>query len=297
MEENYNILGRNIKKMRESWGETLLDLSLFLETSTSAISQWESGKRIPSHQILEKIAIRYQTTVDCLLSKDLSYFPSMVDYFVKLKEDYDSLQEEGKLLFPIFKLEQSEENSMFTEALSIHKKLFGKNSGAVSSFEIEIMFNNYQQLFEVDRILAAGANILSLIFLCVDTSQIAPVFEEFSEYIKQKAGRNKEKSAKFFLVNYYLDSQLENNQEEVDLEPQEIDEEVLGVIKELRSDIQWSPVGDYYFALRYLYGFSNNNFSRIMNREMGAQLLADLAVLDNQYASSWLRFIEKILIK
>ena len=71
-------LGQNIRELRHSWGESLLDLSLVLNKNTSTISQWESGKRTPNNEILYQIANHYKVTVDELLNGDFSDLPSKV---------------------------------------------------------------------------------------------------------------------------------------------------------------------------------------------------------------------------
>ncbi|HFR3771687.1 TPA: helix-turn-helix domain-containing protein, partial [Streptococcus suis] len=68
-------LGQNIRELRHSWGESLLDLSLVLNKNTSTISQWESGKRTPNNEILYQIANHYKVTVDELLNGDFSDLP------------------------------------------------------------------------------------------------------------------------------------------------------------------------------------------------------------------------------
>ncbi|MGZ7236630.1 helix-turn-helix domain-containing protein, partial [Streptococcus pyogenes] len=68
---------------------------------TSTVSQWENGKRIPSNEVLSKIALRYQVTLDDLLNRDYSDSPTMVDFFVKLREKGGGLLNDLRLLFPI----------------------------------------------------------------------------------------------------------------------------------------------------------------------------------------------------
>lgn len=64
---NDNILGKRLKSLREDSGMSRAELSLQLNTSISAISQYETGSRIPSDDIKIAIAKIFNVSVDYLL--------------------------------------------------------------------------------------------------------------------------------------------------------------------------------------------------------------------------------------
>ena len=111
--------GANLRNIRNCWGETLVDLASILDTNVSTVSQWENGKRTPSNDILKLLSLHYQVTIDDLLYGDFSEFPSMVDYFVNLKDGGDALIKEGMRLFPLFATESEKEDARFLKALEI----------------------------------------------------------------------------------------------------------------------------------------------------------------------------------
>lgn len=61
------VLGVRIKELRECTGLTQLELAKHLNVSNSALSQYESGQRIPSDDIKIKIAEFFNVSVDYLL--------------------------------------------------------------------------------------------------------------------------------------------------------------------------------------------------------------------------------------
>lgn len=60
-------------------------------------------------------------------------------------------------------------------------------------------------------------------------------------------------------------------------------------IKSLKSDKNWSDLGDYYLALCYTNGLIDTSLSVEMNVTMGIQLMIAYAQLDNKYAKMFLR--------
>lgn len=64
---NENILGKRIKYLRERKDISQIDLAKYLNIGNTTLSQYESGKRIPSDQIKLKIANYFNVSVDFLL--------------------------------------------------------------------------------------------------------------------------------------------------------------------------------------------------------------------------------------
>lgn len=67
MEEN--ILGKRIKELRESKDVSQLELSKHLNISNTTLSQYETGKRIPSDEIKIKIAQYFNVSIDYLFGQ------------------------------------------------------------------------------------------------------------------------------------------------------------------------------------------------------------------------------------
>ena len=72
-----NIMGRRIKKLREERELSQLDLSKILNVSTSSLSQYESGNRVPSDDVKRNIADYFQVTMDYLVGRTDQPFASV----------------------------------------------------------------------------------------------------------------------------------------------------------------------------------------------------------------------------
>ena len=69
---------RNLKELRGKRNHTQKDLSEILHVDKMTVSGWETGRKEPSFEILQKIAEAYDTSVSALLSAgDDSAFPTI----------------------------------------------------------------------------------------------------------------------------------------------------------------------------------------------------------------------------
>ncbi len=74
---NNNIFGKRLKLLRENSNMSRLELSTQLNTSLSAISQYETGSRIPSDDIKISIAKLFNVSLDYLMG--LSSMPNDIN--------------------------------------------------------------------------------------------------------------------------------------------------------------------------------------------------------------------------
>ena len=65
---------------------------------------------------------------------------------------------------------------------------------------------------------------------------------------------------------------------------EEFDDFTFELIKALKSDLDWSDLGDYYLGMKYLLGMVDSGFSQEMNKTIGTQMLLAQVQLDNKYA-------------
>jgi transcriptional regulator with XRE-family HTH domain len=63
---NAVMIGKRIKELREGRKETMDDLSNAVDTSSSAIAMYETGKRIPRDEIKIRIAEHYGVPVESI---------------------------------------------------------------------------------------------------------------------------------------------------------------------------------------------------------------------------------------
>ena len=64
----------------------------------------------------------------------------------------------------------------------------------------------------------------------------------------------------------------------------EIDNLLIELISELKLNEQWSQLGDYYLALRYVLGLIDTGYSDEMNQIIGTQMLIAFSQVENKYS-------------
>ncbi|WP_084331275.1 helix-turn-helix domain-containing protein [Ruminiclostridium cellobioparum] len=69
-----NILGNNIRKLREKYELTQIEFAKILNISNTTLSQYESGNRIPNDEIKLKIADYFKVSLDYLLGREINNF-------------------------------------------------------------------------------------------------------------------------------------------------------------------------------------------------------------------------------
>lgn len=108
------MLGQKIKDLRVSKGLKTQDLAVEIGVNQSTISNYESGLRTPSLEVLLKIAEFFEVSTDYLLGHNpdqklykeieavLAYKPELLEFFKGLKdrEDLKRLFKESKDLSP-----------------------------------------------------------------------------------------------------------------------------------------------------------------------------------------------------
>ena len=67
---NSEIFASRFKSLRLNAGVTQTEISKFLGITKATVSYYESGKRVPSHSVMKKIAGYFKVPVDYLLGMD-----------------------------------------------------------------------------------------------------------------------------------------------------------------------------------------------------------------------------------
>ena len=272
MEEN--ILGKNIQYMRKLNGETLDELGFALNMTRSAIKDYESGRRKPNPDILKKICKRYGKTVDEMLNVKLYE----LERFDSTKiVDIDEIFNAVSIVLPIAVSKEAYENDSFFKGMTVVKEML-----AMTSIGVIEGIKYFAEASEAG-IYEATANILWCLFFwwnlsCTGmsgqqkfNSRLISNQVDWKEMMYETR-KNKKKS-----VNEQLEF-IEN-----------YDELINELIKELKGTVQSAPLGDYYLALRYVFGMVDTGLSDEMNQAVGMQMMISFARLDNRYALDFLK--------
>lgn len=279
MKDN-NLLGRNIQRLREIHGDTLENLGDAIGFAKTTIKGYENGSRKPDPDTVKTIANYYGKTVDELMHTDLTSLEKIDVQQVSLSSTVETF----KKIMPLFYSEEAMNNASFKKGYDLSQKILS----AFASGEIlrGTIITDVTELFaqatNETEAPEAIANLLWSIF--VWWSQIFDAKEML-------ALQNKLLSKRIDMIE--LSREIKNVSPEVESRRQgfisDIDELLCGSIKSLKSDKDWSDLGDYYLALRYTNGLVDTALSVEMNVTMGIHLMIAYAQLDNKYAKMFLR--------
>ncbi|MBU2702269.1 transcriptional regulator with XRE-family HTH domain [Sporomusaceae bacterium BoRhaA] len=113
------IFAKRIKQLREEKGDSQESLAAIFNYSKQAVSNWEVSGKIPRHKVLEKLAERYNISIDYLIG--FTDDPQPTKNAVKQKKPRDLIkileQEEYTLNGQIASQEDREKLAKIVEAL------------------------------------------------------------------------------------------------------------------------------------------------------------------------------------
>lgn len=281
-----NIIGKNIKHLRMMRGETMDELGSVLHVTKSTVEGYESGRRLPDAKKLEVIAKYYGKTVDEMMHNKI-YEIDGVDStkIVEMKE----LLNVFLRIFPLIETEKAYENEAFSKGMK----------------EIREMLNLIYNGEEVD------GNIISEICECFEDAIEAEVIECVANMIwcifflwtQQYADIDKMRKIQHRIVNKQVDwkeliyENQKNNKAVSDQRKRfivDFDESLFGLISILKETEQWSQLGDYYLALRYVFGIVDTEYSEEMNQLIGLQMLLAFVQIGNKYALDFFKSSSEI---
>jgi transcriptional regulator with XRE-family HTH domain len=278
MKDN-NLLGRNIQRLRVIHGDTLENLGDAIGFSKSTIKGYENGSRKPDPDTVKTIANHYGKTVDELLYTDMTSLEKIDMQQISLS----STVEIFKKIMPLFYSEEAMNNASFKKGYDFSQRILSAfTSGeTLKGTTITDVAELFAQATNETEAPEAIANLVWSIFLW--WSQL---FDE-KEMLKLQ---NKFLSNKIDMIE--LSREIKNVSPEVEGKKQgfisDTDELLCESIKNLKSQKNWSDLGDYYLALRYTNRLVDTDLSAEMNVTMGIQLMIAYAQLDNKYAKTFL---------
>lgn len=278
-------IGENIRKIRNSWGETQKNLGDAICTSDTAIANYERGDRQPSMEVLQLIASRYGVTVDQLIHGDFSESDNRVSSITSQK-----VISYLESVLPIIQSDTAKEDPFFKCGFDMTIRFWTelkKLCSPVLMSNLTTALEKYRQSLAEYATVESAANILWVLFL---TFQLLP-----DEHIQRvgEAVLNGEGKKKDFTKNYLLkdiDATSEFNQRRKQKFILENHDLIIDMIKLLKNSQKYAALGDYYLALQYVLGIVDTDYSNEMNQSIGMALMTSLLELENPYAFT---FIDK----
>ncbi len=280
MEDNQ--LGKNLKHLRKIHGETLKDLADNIFLAQSTIVGYENGERKPDYQKLVAIAAHYGKTVDEILYTDLTGLKP-ININDKSLSDMNGLY---KKLIPLFSSDEVMNNKNFRKAYHLCERVleaFSKNEYLNGHIIVEIL-EGFLQAAEETEAPEAVANVMWSVFLWWSQSNDPKQMLSWQNRLMSKRidmnhfMQEYQKSQKTPEINEKKKSFLQNFKEVIN-----------EMIRCLKSNVEWSELGDYYLALSFLLNMVDTELSSEMNKTIGMQMLLAYAELGNQYAIQFIR--------
>lgn len=277
-------LGKNIRALRNAYGETQEELGIAINVEKNTISHYENGKREPSMEILREIAKHYIVSVEEMTSSDLSGIGSItVDNKVFIRRiDY---------LLPLVSSESAMKNTDFKKAYESHKRLYNFIRESNFDYDIpDICFEEYNKAMDENAIeCEVAANLLALFYLVIVSLKTFPIiYQNQTAALMQVFA--KDKHLKEILEN--RDDDFFNDVKEyvAELYDTELVEYMEGFKKTIKKSPEWSDLADYYLALQYAWSIVDNDLELAFNSRIGTEMMKAFASVGNKYAENFLLF-------
>jgi transcriptional regulator with XRE-family HTH domain len=285
MGESYR-LSENLRSLRRAFGETQEQLAEALHVVKNAVSNYESGARVPNERITKNIADHFMISVEELAYGDYS----SID---KILVNKNTFWEKIDGFVPIVTSTKALGNGDFKKAYDAHKAFY-----SYLALTKQEAFNNIDAFWEgylvavkdTDIKAEAAANLLGLWYLVKLMMKSIPY-----ALAKQPAALvqivNKDKAVRECIESMdssFLADTKELLEEIDDDETRAFMNELLTFVKKSKG---WSELADYYLALQYIWNLVDNDLGWGFNQRIGVEMMKAFANVGNHYASGYFKLI------
>ena len=281
--KEYYKLPSNIRGLRKAFGESITDLALAIGVGNTAVSNYELGERIPDRDVLKRIAKHFHITEDELVHGDYSNMKPMYNDAI-LDQQYNISMVEK--ILPYLCTPEALENDNFKQAFALDEKIFDcikQASSDLADDALEKCIEYYSAAID-EKVIEASANLLRQMFLIgMITCWMNPKFIESYDNIK-------ESPQKLVQAMYLTDCDDEPDQEWLQQREAFLEEYELPIvlnIYRLKHSKEYAELGDFYMALRYIFGMVRNGNSPELNSTIGYQMMSEFSMLGNIYADKF----------
>jgi transcriptional regulator with XRE-family HTH domain len=286
-----NKIAKNIKNLRQAYGETQQELADTINVSVSAIANYEKGDRQVDLQKLQAIATHYRCTLEQLVRVDISSHQLHDSSF-----EYSTLIEVLKGLLPLFCSDKALSNDAFKRAYESTLRMWEavERSEEPTSELVDACFDNYEDALGEPQTVELIANFLNLLFLFALGITADENDVRIDDAIRKSRIRGESVKKKLFLRNREHDSNSDNVKEKLihDDLIHDFYELTTPIIQKLMAHPEWVDLAHYYISLRYFTGLVVNDFSDDFNNVIGMEMMKSLVLLGNSYAENLVSFLE-----
>ena len=275
MEENWKILGKNIKFLRKRQKETQKELGDFLHISHQYVSQFENGKRNPL-PYLSKIAEHYNVP-ETLLDQEIT------EEMLKPAFEYIQNMDVVKTFCNMFiRFKAPRENIDFNFADKDYQYIL---EGTATPEKMKRCRERYFDAYKKAFIFEGAANALHVMLLeylslsgildlTLDLNNIT--MAEVVANVQKKKGNHSPKARKFI---------------------KETEEMFTDCLKALRSDFrkEGTLIAEYYLMLKYMLNMSDEDYDLEDNASIAWCYCDDFCKLGNKYVLEFAKPILELL--
>ena len=286
-----SMIGTNIRVLRKIFDETQEELALVLNVGKTTISQYETGKREPYIDTLEKIADHYMITVDVLTSYDLS------DQQYKIEINEDVLLNRMVEMTPYFSSDKSKKNEYFCQAFKLHKRIMNKIPyiGLGWYSLINKCLQEYMEAYKDNEIKdIVAANILSICTIALYFSRSLIYFIDNAAvmYTKYIEGVDQ---LKYDLEDIPRETKSVIDKLQVISSNPEYTELIDKMYMDIKSSNRFIDLAYYYIALHYVLNIVDNDYDWKNNQHIGMEMMESFGTINNKYAIRFLEYMSELL--
>lgn len=298
--KNLTTLAKNIKALREAFGETLKDLANIVGYDPNTVHYYETGRNEPDDETKSKIAMHYGVTVSELMHSDLTNID-------KIHIDWLAFYRNLRTIFPIVSTENALNNESFAKAYRLHNNAYNKAKNLQieelidpktrNDFwytfgyilgEAETHYNNALKNNRIEQ--ETAANLLAILYLTLIIFKEGLVFDELKN----------NQYAPITLISKQSPSykKIINNTEPLsDEEKKTISEEINS--KESRGEIEklktvakkkYNDLVYYYTALQFVFDLVENDLEPFFTERIGGEMLEAFESIGNKYAANYMNY-------
>ena len=271
--KNLTTLAKNIKALREQFGESQEELALILELkSKSTICQYENGTRIPNLIVAGRIAEHYRISCDDLIHRDFSnaVFYEKEEYCAK--DHYSDLTK----MFPLATPDESSADSFFINGFKAHQEFYNRiNEHKNIRWEhIGKILDNYCESQDINVTI----NIVALYML------LKVILEKPDGNIKLD---DKFDTQQLLRERYLYDPYSEYSfrmDEEESFNNEDLNSFLIEGLEYAHESDKHRDLYEYYIALKFILNITDNEIGRDACVRVGEILLRELGNTGNTYA-------------
>ena len=274
------MIAKNFKFLYKHFKDKQEVLAKMFNVPQSNISGYINGTKPIPTDILHKIAIRYDVSVDDLVNKDIS-----LDFDTPQTIELKDTMNFGESMFPILTSNVAKTNDNFNRAHNILLDTLRLDTldafyGKINILEHAITL--FQKAWDESKSYVALSNCLATILLIYAFYSQRGI-RIGQELIKKGSLSTFEIESSFLrdprkpeTTNPYEEKQKAFFEKYEDL--------VYESIKLLKSNSRFSELGDYYLAMCYFVGFAEDFIKYEESSHAGLYMLIQLSKIDNKYA-------------